>query len=306
MNRYFLVVVAALLVAGCSFLETTSTSTTSTSVAPETEAPTTTALPGSPVEAVSPCNTADKPFAGDGIISAFGGANGDATQISGIRWAAHTGCERVVVDLLTADGAPAGAIDPVGVDYDAARGVVRVNLPEAITRSAIVDSLFDGELVRRAYVIASRDGGVAIDIHIGVGSRLELRAFEVDSPSRIVIDVRPDLEATEVLGAATANGLVLLSPLAEVTDTSVVVSGYARPTGGDLVARVYVDDEAIVEEPIELTSGTNLWREFELTIPDLPARPLDLEVGFTNSEAGGTVNVSFDATDRSAPDPPEV
>ncbi len=41
MNRYFLVVVAALLVAGCSFLETTSTSTTSTSVAPETEAPTT-------------------------------------------------------------------------------------------------------------------------------------------------------------------------------------------------------------------------------------------------------------------------
>ncbi|MCP3997344.1 MAG: hypothetical protein GY722_20145, partial [bacterium] len=135
MNRLLLILVAALVLTSCGALDSlASTTTTTEPVVAEPDPPPTT-LPETDSGTVPPCLSGDRPFAADGVISGFGGANGDATQVAGIRWASYPGCERLVVDLLTADGAPAGAIDPVGVDYRALEGVIRINLPPAISRS---------------------------------------------------------------------------------------------------------------------------------------------------------------------------
>ncbi len=304
-----LVFVVALVLSGCALTELVDTTTTTTTAPPQDDTLTTATTVRQPSDdESSPCLAGDRPFAGDGVISAFGGANGDATQISGIRWAAHPGCERIVVDLLTADGAPAGAIDPVGVDYDAQRGVIRINLPEAITRSAIADSLFDGDLAGRVYVVSAADGRVAIDIHMNPGSAIVLRAFEIDSPSRIVVDLREDAEAAAVIGTTSSPHVVLLSPMVTWTETTVDVAGYARVGPGELVVRIFDDptSDPVVEQVIELTETTNLWQEFALRLTGLPARPLEIVVQPRGESDDSTVRVGFDATSREIPDPPEV
>jgi hypothetical protein len=308
MNRLLLVLVAALLVTGCGVLDSPATSTTTTDPAIGQPDPPPATISEIDSGDGAPCLAGDRPFAADGVISAFGGANGDATQVAGIRWASHPGCERVVVDLLTADGAPAGAIDPVGVDYNAAVGVIRINLPPAISRSAISDSLLDGDLIHRAYVVATADGRVAIDIHTAAGSSLSLRAFEVASPSRIVIDVRPEDDAAKASGSAFGAGIVVTSPQPTETATTVLVSGYARGPGDDLLIRAFPagDTSPISEQTVELVGESNLWREFALELVGLPARPLEIAVGFNGADIDDAALVTLDTSDRQIPDPPEV
>ncbi|MDJ0953685.1 MAG: hypothetical protein QNJ81_08395 [Acidimicrobiia bacterium] len=310
MTRSFLVAFVLTLLAGCAIADSTGTATSTTAAPPATiDGPTTAVTtPENEDAADSPCLSGDRLFAVDGVISAFGGAGGDATQISQVRWTPHPGCEQLVVDLLTTDGAPASAIDPVGVDYNAEGGIIRINLPESINRSAIADSLFDGELIERVYVVATAGGRIAIDIHIAPGRMLALRAYEVASPSRIVIDVREQTDATRVVGATTTAQVVLVSPLANWTETSLDVAGYAKGNEGTVLVRVYDDPEGdpLVERTVEYAGETNLWAEFETSLLGLPARPLDIEVVPQGAPVETAARVGVDATDRTVADPPEV
>ena len=302
MTRILLALATAVLIGGCSGI---ATSTTTTSTTPPTIDRPTTAVTAAPEDVDSPCITGDKPFAIDGIISAFGGAGGDATQVSGLRWISHPGCEQVFVDLRTADGAPASAIDPVGVDYDAERGIIRINLPQSVNRSAVSSSLFDGDLVDRVYVVATQQGRLAVDIHITPGTMLALRAYEATSPSRIVIDVREQTDAIRVIGASHSPDVVIVSPLPNWSDTSVDVAGYARRGQGQLVVRVYDDGEVLVEQTIEYGGTTSVWTEFEVSLIGLPARPLELEVVPAGAPIDEAARVAIDTTERPEPDPEE-
>ncbi len=309
MTRSFLVALTVILSAGCAIADSTTTTTVTTASPPTTEQPTTAiTTPEDDAAVDSPCLTGDRLFAVDGVISAFGGAGGDATQISGVRWIPHPGCEQIVVDLLTADGAPASAIDPVGVDYNAEGGIIRVNLPESINRSAIADSLFDGELIDRVYVVGTAQGRIAVDVHIAPGKMLALRAYEVTSPSRIVIDVREQTDGTRVVGATTSAEIVLVSPLANWTETSLDVAGYAKGSDGTLLVRVYDDPagEPLVEQTVEYSGETNLWSEFETSLFGLPARPLDIEVVPEGAPPETAARVAVDATELAVADPTDV
>lgn len=307
MRRSLVFMLMLLTAAGCGIVEqvapTTTVVTTTTTAAPTL--PTTTAAP---VTDESPCLAGDRPFAREGIISAFGGANGDAAQISKLRWASHPGCERIVIELLTADGAPAGAIDPVGVDYNSQTGIIRVALPEAITRSAIADTRFDGELVSGAFVVATQAGTLAVDLHVTPESALALRAFEVDSPSRVVIDVRPDDEAAVVVGASVGDSVVVLSPLRDSTDKTVQVRGYVRGGSGEVKVAVFrmSEEPALVLETTIATPDGNLWQEFATVIRDLPADVLQFEVTTERDRTGPPARITIDTTDRSIPEPPEA
>lgn len=309
--RRALPILLLLATAGCGIADqmapTTEPTTTTTTTTVATPPVPTTNVASPDESAESPCLAGERPFARDGIISAFGGANGDAAQLSGIRWARHPGCERIVIELLTADGAPAGAVDPVGVDFDSRVGVIRVDLPDAITRSAIADSLFDGELVDGAYVVATQEGTLAVDLHIVPGSELALRAFEVDSPSRIVVDVRPDEEADPVLGAAIGSSVVLLSPMPEWTKTTAEVRGYVRGGQGDVDIAVYrmSEEPALVSETEVPTVPGGLWAEFAVTLWDLPAGVLQFDVSAQRDRSGVPAQVTIDTSDRSVPSPPD-
>ena len=264
-------------------------------------APTTTSAP-----ADSPCLVGDRPFSSSGVVSAFGGATGDAAQISGLRAGSHPGCERVVVDLLTVDGAPAGSIGLVGVEYDETVGIVRINLPASINRTAVADSLFDGELVERAYVVRTEEGQLAIDIHVVAGAAVALRAFEVDAPSRVVVDVRPQDDAQPVRGASTSSTIVVVDPAAGPATSPVVVSGYARTVRQDVIARIHdARDAAPVEEQTDsIRGGNDVWHEFTITFPALPEAQFELFVGPGSGNTG--LWIPIDLTPRPDVDPSDT
>jgi hypothetical protein len=266
-----LVLIAVVVcITGCSYLEP-APSTTTTTEAVEQTAVATTAPQATLVAGDSPCLAGDRPFATSGLISAFGGSDGDATQISAIRWASYPGCEQVVVDFLTADGAPAGRLDPVGVEYDAPSGVIRVSLPADINRSAVADSLVDGELVKRAFVVKTTDY-IAIDVHLAAGRSYALRAYEVDSPSRILIDIKEQPDAQPVLGATVGPTVVVVSPPAGAVDSPLVVAGYVKGSYESVTADLIRtgDEQVVASGSASPVPGQGIWREFRTTLRDIP------------------------------------
>lgn len=271
--------VLVLLTAACTVsVDETGATTTSTTPA-TTQAPPAVNLTG---DANDPtCLQGDRPFSSSGVISAFGGSSGDAAQVSGIRTGLEADCERVVVDLLTAAGAPAGSVGLVGVDYDAAVGVVRITLPPAITRTAVADLRLDGELADRAFVVRTLAGNLALDIHIAAGAAVALRAFEVTSPSRIVVDLRPDDEADSTIGAAFGTDVVVTGPAAGSGGVPLVISGYIRSAAPVIEARLHDNREAdpVAIEPVDVAQSDDAWSEFEVTFYDPPRGSVDLHIG---------------------------
>lgn len=283
MRRFAPLFALAIVATACAGPVTTATNPPETSSPPSTTTtlPATTApVPAEP-DASSPCLEGDRPFANGGVISAFGGASGDAAQISGIRTARHVGCERIVVDLLTVDGAPAGSVGLTGVEYNESVGVVRINLPRDITRTAVTDLLLDGDLSSRAFVIRTTAGHLAIDIHVVPGTSVALRAFEVDAPSRIVVDLRSNPDVPAVRGATIGHGIVVIEPAPGVATVPLQVLGYARTFEAGVVARLYESREgdAFAEAATTAADWTEAWGEFAVVFRDAPLRPLEMFVG---------------------------
>lgn len=293
-RRIAIFTVLAFWATGCTFLEpepTTTTATAESSQGVVTPTPTTTTT-----FVDSPCLAGDRPFAGDGLISAFGASDGDATQISSIHWSEYPGCEQVVVEFLTADGAPAGGLDPVGVEYNSVNGVVRVSLPAQINRSAVADSLMDGDLVKRAYVVATEEN-LAVDVHLAAGRSYALRAYEVDSPSRIVIDIKQEPGAEPVIGSTTGPAVVVVSPPTGPVETPLVVDGYVKgpfeAVTVDLVGQV--EGTVVATHTATPPSGHAIWREFSVAIREVP--PLALYLVVTpGDQTQQATRLSIDAT----------
>ncbi|HUF28478.1 MAG TPA: hypothetical protein VMM18_15985, partial [Gemmatimonadaceae bacterium] len=106
MNRFataLFITTAPMLVSGC----------------PRTESP--------PAEDVAVC-LEGQPFVAEGTVPLESGATGDAERIRRIRWEAHDGCERLVIDLVAAGDAPATSAGPVSAEVLRDLGVVRISL----------------------------------------------------------------------------------------------------------------------------------------------------------------------------------
>jgi hypothetical protein len=305
MRRFITALAFVALVAACA--PTTDDAAPETTAAPPPPETTSTTAPPPPTSGTqpdSPCLIGDRPFSSSGVISAFGGATGDAAQISGIRAGGHPGCERVVVDLLTSDGAPAGSLGLVGVEYREDVGIIRINLPNVITRTAVADTRFDGDLAERAYVVHTEDGHLAVDIHVTAGAAVALRAFEVDAPSRIVVDLRPDPDAAAVRGSIVGDGIVVIDPAPGTVDAPLSVSGYARAFAANVVVRLHASRDAapLAEATTTATEWGEAWGEFKVMLTSIPQQPLELFVGAESPRGGSAAGawVTIDATGESA------
>lgn len=302
-----LAVAGALLLVGCAV---PSTSTTSGPTTPSVTAP-------NPTDAASvsdgqpdpPCLTGDVAFHRDGVVAAFGDEQGNATQISSIRAIEYPGCEQVVIDLLTAAGAPARSIGPVAVETSAGSGIIRIDLPRAVVASSVIDSRFDGELVRQAYVVRTIAGALAIDIHVAAGQQVAVRSYPLRGPSRIMLDLIHDAAGPVVTAAAVAPDVVVVAPRVGANQFPLRVSGYARTSNGNVVARIYADtsDLPIAEQSTTAADSLNAWGEFRLSFPSGPSGMLQLFVGEgsvgNGSPAGVTVPLEIEAgPDASPPD----
>jgi hypothetical protein len=294
------VLAVALVAAACnddgtSRADTTPPTTTATPPsATDTPGSTTIAVPP-PNDAAPPCLAGTTAFVRDGVVTTLGEEVGDATQIAGIRWATHPGCERVVADFLTATGAPASGIGRAVVETSPSRGIVRISLPADIETTGLADALIDGELAQRVFVVRQPGENLAVEIHTGSSVPVEVRALIVDAPARLVVDLRPASEGGPLLVAPPSIGdnVVLITPTPGPNVYPLTVSGYARTFEASVVARLIVDGVVVVEQTTTAADRLDAWEAFSMAFADGPAGDVELFVGEDSTEDGTPIGVSI-------------
>jgi len=259
----------------------TTTSTTSSTIA-------------TAVGDVPECLAGELPFVDEGVVAALDSQGRDARAIGDVRWVPSDGCERIEVTFLSGAGAPASSIGPVGVSILADSGIVRVNLAEEITESAVADTTLNGTLTDRWFVVEGLGDGLVLDLHLG--ERAAARAFSTISPARLVIDLIPVDDDRPITRPIENGGFVLLSPQPGIGLYPLQVAGYAAP-GVDAV-RVQLTDQTgvAIDRAISTRSSAYTWHAFGLTLDDGPSGTIDLFVGTIdeNDEQAAGVNVPLD------------
>lgn len=269
-------VVLAFLIAACTNSEPGDTTTTA---APSTT--TTSEANNTPV-----CLAGELPFVEQGTVAALDSQGRDARTIAGIRWDPLAGCERVEIEFLSASGAPATRIGPVGVSMLSDTGIVRVALSDAIVESAVADSTLNGTLVDRWFVVEDSEDGLIVDLHLN--ERAEARAFTTTSPARLVIDLRGTGDDRSLASPISTGGIVLLSPQAGVSLYPLQVAGYAAPEVDAVRLRLTDSVEVTVDRSVSTMASTHVWRTFSAGLNDGPSGSVLLLVG-TVSEVGDPI-----------------
>lgn len=280
MRWWTALVFGALLVGAC----TPSTGTTTTTQPVQETSTTTTVAAGA-----DPCLSGDLPFGTDGLIAALGEEDPDATRVSQIRWEEGASCERIVIGFATETGAPAARLGLTGVTVVGVTGIVRIDLPESITESAVADMWTDGTLVDRTYVARDPEGKMRIDIHMAQGVAIEARAFTAPSPSTLIIDVAPRPDLPTSVSATTADDAVIVAPPSGPSLYPFTVEAYAPP-GQFATSVVLVSNDVIASSvTVALDAYPDTWQAFTMRIDDGPSGPTTVFVGETD-DAGGPLS----------------
>jgi len=246
-------------------------------VPPTSTTPATTELP--------PCLAGDQPFATDGALATglLNGQEGDAELVAGLSWTAFEGCERLVVELATAGGAPATEPGGVRAELLRDRGIVRLRLDDLVASTAIADRVVERELVDRVYVVRSLDGYLFVDIHLG--SAVLARASVTRSPAAVIVDLQaggPELTARPVVSDAT----VVIAPTGSKAEYPLIVSGYARTFEATVVLRLRQGNRLDVEDVTSSADYLITWGEYRFDIANGPNGKVDIFVGEDSPEDG--------------------
>ncbi len=215
-------------------------------------------------------------FVTAGVVGTTGGPGGDARLLAEIRVDAElqggsaTRCQRIAVDLATADGAPATAVGVVEVELLARLGVLRLRFPPSVVETAIADVTLPGELAGRAFVIRD-DDGLTVDVHLGA----EVAAAVVPSRNRVMVDVRRAGELPAGVAVAGPDA-ALLEPSAAVDDYPLRVSGYGRSPSGELTVTV-VGSDAEVSQTVAVPSYP--WGWFDVLFTEGPTGTVEVVAG---------------------------
>lgn len=215
------------------------------------------------------CVSGDLAFGEEGLVAAIGDAESDATMLSQIRWEQGTSCERLIISFATDSGAPATTLGLTGVTIIAFAGVIRVDLPEEITSTAVADTVTDG-LVSRSYVV--RDGtDLGVDIHGAPDTPIAARAFLTSSPANLVIDVIVADGLPDPVGASISETAVVITPPPGPTLYPFAVEGYAMP--GAVSVHLLLSNNAVevTNLAIALDGATDAWQAVSTRIDDGPA-----------------------------------
>lgn len=261
----------ALLIAACTSSDSEETTTTT--------APPTTTTTTEPDDTPA-CLAGELPFVEEGTVAALDSPGRDARAIAGLRWNPLEGCERVEIEFLSATGAPATRIGPVGISMLSDAGIVRVALSEDIVESAVADSTLNGTLVDKWFVVEDSEDGLNVDIHLN--ARAAARAFMTTSPARLVIDLRGTGDDRPLAAPLSGGGIVLLSPQAGVGLYPLQVAGYAAPEVDAVRLRLTDLADITIDRAVSTLSSTHVWRAFSAALNDGPAGSVLLLAGTTN------------------------
>ena len=237
--------------------------------APSTTTPTVATSTTTTAPITDACLSGDLAFGEEGLLAAIGDTESDATTLSQIRWEQGTSCERLIIDFATDSGAPATTLGLTGVSIIAFAGVIRVDLPEEVTSTAVADSVTDG-LVHRTYVV--RDGtDLGIDIHGAPDTAIAARACLTSSPASLIIDVVQADGLPDPVGASISETAVVITPPPGPTLYPFAVEGYARPGSVSVHLLISNNSVDVVNLAIALDGATDAWQAVSTRIDDGPA-----------------------------------
>lgn len=227
-----------------------------------------------------------EPFVARGIAPVeAAAAAGDAEEVIALRWEAHEGCERFVIDLADADGTSAASPGEVRAEVLRDLGVVRLSLidVERVDPEA-TDAAFDGSLARGAYSVWSPDGRwTFVDLHLQ--GEAEAHVSLLESPARVVVDLRRG-GGTVPPAPTTSERVVVLQPRPGQAAYPLEVVGYSRTFEANVVVRIEQNGEQLHEDFTTATAWADAWGHFAQTIPDGPRGRVTLHVGEHSARDG--------------------
>ena len=153
---------------------------------------------------------------------------GDASdaRIADIRFGLHPDFERLVIDFAT-DEDSASAVPHWRIEKAPGEGVLRIHLP-TVTETAFTDAQLADKYIWFTQVYVVRAPGRSLFVDIFIPAEYQFRVQELSDPLRLVIDVAPGGEETNIL-PATAKNTVLITPRPGATvQGTLTVSGYSR------------------------------------------------------------------------------
>lgn len=246
----------------------------------QTTAPPTTSPPSLPE---SSCREGQGGFLSDGPLGLLGSEEGDAGQVTALAWSSQPGCERLVVELSTEEGAPATRAGLLRGEVRRDLGLVRLELAEEVADTQVADAAFEGELMGGAFVVRSEDGSLHVDVHMAAPARA--RVAVLSSPARVVLDLRPG-GPTLPAPPTMAERVVLLTPRGGGFTYPLDISGYARTFEANVVVRLRQGGQVRVERLTTASDWVHTWGEFAVVLPDGPSGSLQLFVGEESPQDG--------------------
>lgn len=284
MRRSFLILLVVLSAVACGSLAPTASSD-----APETTVQTSSPTTEGPVAA--PCLEGLNSFFGDGPLGSQSGDAADAATITGLAMTPYEGCERLVVELAAASGAPATSLGETRAEFIRANGIVRVHLDPSITGTALSDVVFGGSLIDRVYVVRDFDNSLFFDVHLS--GPAVARFSEVSSPARLVVDLAPG--GGEIRRAAHESFIVVM-PVDDTLTPPVSVEGYGRTFEANVVIRARRDGNIVAEAYTTSTDYLETWGRFEVGLPADITGNLELFIGEDSARDRAEQGVRLEVT----------
>lgn len=264
---------------------------TAAGTATATETATATAAPTEPPAV---CLQADE-YAGDGQLNIEQSGAHDALRLTGLRWAAHEGCERFVIDLALPNNSPATSPGPVSATWDRDLGVLSVELGGVLSVAPdSTDADVPGDLLDRVYVVRGgepSENRVLVQMHLQDAA--EAAVFLLSEPARVVVDLRPGGTPVPPF-TAHGSAVVLRAPREGAASYPLTVNGYTRGFEANAVVRLVQDGVVVFEEATTANDWTEMWGWFELTVNNGPVGPVELQVGEYAASDGSWQGVSVE------------
>ncbi len=223
-------------------------------------------------------------FIADGAFPLEANDTGDAHKVSGMRWAAHEGCERFMIDFTDEDGNPATAPGDVKAEMIRELGIVRLSLRDvAWVDTDAIEELFEGALAHAGYSVRSDRGRwMYIDLHLA--GEAEARVSILEDPARVLVDLRPG--GGPVPEHIYGTRVILLNSLPPQDTYPLTLTGYSRTFEANVVARMEQHGEEIFENFTTTTGYVDAWGLYTFTIEEGPSGPIELHVGEYSAKDG--------------------
>ncbi len=217
----------------------------------------------------------------DGRVAAATQPASDAELIGLVSWDTSPACERFVIELVTAEGAPATTPPSFTADFMREIGVLRIDLD--VEATAITDQLVESVLVDRFYVVRQMDGTLFLDLVLTAPARA--RATSAGSPGVVVVELEPG--GADYVRTPLAGGLfVVTSPGEGVVESPIPIRGYGRPFEASVVMQILQGGGVVTEAVTNSADYIDTWGEFTFDLEADAKGPAELFVGEMSAEDG--------------------